>query len=619
MATNEASSALGPGSDLADALPAQESAAHTARLAPVLMVSGAIVCVGAVAVAAAGSPGNAAFGRGLLELLIVGVPIATGVYALRAPINAGFGIAMLAIGFLWSLTALGQTTASVPYTIGRIATWGIFPGVVYLLLAFPDGRIAKGLDRALFVSVLAVLVVLFIGTAPLVEAYPPKTLWATCTTGCPANALFVLDHQPAILSKLILVREWLVELLWLGLFWSMYRRWRAASPLQQRAISPVFIAGAVLGVFHIGHHTYRQLGGPTDAVIALSSAWTVGIVFVCATFPLGLLRRRTLLAAGLGRLAAGLHNEDPPARVQAAVARALNDPTIEVLFRDAHDGTWRDVEDRVVAWPRPPLPGRASTTIGGDAYGPDLALIHDAALRDDQELLDGVSGVLLAAWRHDRLTADLANAVHDLERSRRRIAEASDRARAEIERDLHDGAQQRLVALRIRLTLAEEQLQRDPAAGARAVHDLASEADRALDELRALAQGVFPSLLIDRGLQDALHSLAHQAPIAIHVSVQGDVTRHPLEIESAIYFTCAEAVQNATKHADGASGIWITLNESPSGLRFEIRDDGAGFTPADNGGRGLRNMHDRVEAAGGQLTLDTDPGRGTRVKGMIPL
>jgi hypothetical protein len=260
MATNEASSALGPGSDLADALPAQESAAHTARLAPVLMVSGAIVCVGAVAVAAAGSPGNAAFGRGLLELLIVGVPIATGVYALRAPINAGFGIAMLAIGFLWSLTALGQTTASVPYTIGRIATWGIFPGVVYLLLAFPDGRIAKGLDRALFVSVLAVLVVLFIGTAPLVEAYPPKTLWATCTTGCPANALFVLDHQPAILSKLILVREWLVELLWLGLFWSMYRRWRAASPLQQRAISPVF-------------HRRRGAGGVPYRSPHLSSAW----------------------------------------------------------------------------------------------------------------------------------------------------------------------------------------------------------------------------------------------------------------------------------------------------------------------------------------------------------
>jgi hypothetical protein len=168
---------------------------------------GGLLCAAAVAVSAAGSPPEAAFGRGLLELLIVGVPIAAGIYALQARDNVGFGIALLTIGVFWSLTALGQTSASIPYTIGRIATWCVFPGVVYLLLAFPDGRVAPGLDRVVLFAMAGVLAVLFLGTAPLVEAFPPKTLWATCTTDCPSNAVFLLDQPPAWLPRLIQVRE----------------------------------------------------------------------------------------------------------------------------------------------------------------------------------------------------------------------------------------------------------------------------------------------------------------------------------------------------------------------------------------------------------------------------
>ena len=189
---------------------------------------GGFVCVGAVILGATGASADAAFGRGLLEALIVGVPIAVGLYALRAPGNASFGIALLVIGFVWSLTALTESSVSVLYTIGRLSTWLTFPCVVYLLLAFPDGRIGKGLDRVLLGAVVVIMVVLFFGTAPFVQVFPPKTLWGTCTTDCPANAIFVLDTQPAFLTKVVYVREWLVELVWLGLFYSMYRRWRAA-------------------------------------------------------------------------------------------------------------------------------------------------------------------------------------------------------------------------------------------------------------------------------------------------------------------------------------------------------------------------------------------------------
>jgi signal transduction histidine kinase len=585
--------------------------------APQLALLGALLCVASVAQAVAGASSDAAFGRGLLQLLIVAVPIAVGLYALRAPGNAPFGIAPLGIGFAWSLTALAQSSASVPHTIGRLATWLTFPCVVYLLLAFPDGRIAKGLDRVVFFGIVGVMLFLFYGTAPFVAAFPPKTLWATCSTDCPPNAIFVLDRQPAFMTQVILVREWLIELLWLGLFVSLFRRWRAASPLQQRAMGPAFVAGALLGVTHLTHITTRQLGAPTDTVVAISSVWMFCIVAVCAAFVFGLLRRRMLLAAALARLGVAQRVSDDPSELRDVLATALSDTTTELLFRDPAAGAWHDARGRPVSWPQDLPRGRAATTIGDDDAHVAV-LIHDVALCDDPELLEGVSGMVLAGWRHRRLLTDLGNAMRDLEDSRRRIAEAADLERARIERDLHDGAQQRLIALRIRLGLAEEKLKREPAAGIEDVRELGFEAELAVEELRSLAHGIYPSLLTDRGVPDALRSVAQHAPLPVHVAAHG-VTRQPSKIESAVYFTCVEAIQNAIKHASGATAVWTTLTQSPGALRFEVHDDGPGFKPGACDGRGLRNMRDRTEAVGGHLTFDAPPGRGARVRGSVDL
>ena len=583
-----------------------------------LALAGGLVCLASVGLAAAGAEPDAAFGRGLLQLLIVGVPIAVGLYALRTPANRSFGLALLGIGFAWSLTALGESTLSVPYTIGRLATWLTFPCAVYLLLAFPDGRIAAGLDRAVFLGVIGVLVFLFFGTAPFVQAFPPKTLWSSCTTDCPANALFVLDAQPAVLAKVVLVREWLIELLWLGLFASMFRRWRAASPLQRQAIGPAFLAGTLLGLFHYAHITARQLGAPADTVIALSSAWTVCIIAVCAGFLFGLLRRRMFLTGAQARLGVALNASDDPRHLRDALAAALGDPTTELLLRDPESAVWRDARGRAVPGPDPPAADRAVTAIDARDGRFEAALVHDVALLDDRELLDGVSGIVLAGWRHERLVADLSQAMSDLDESRRRIAEAADHERARIERDLHDGAQQRLVALRLRLGLAEELLATDPRAGVREVHELGFEAERAIDELRSLAHGVYPQLLADWGLCDALRSAAAQAPLPVGVVAAG-VARHPIEIESAVYFTCVEALQNALKHARGATGVTIKLSQTAARLSFEVRDDGPGFSPHEHQGRGLRNMHDRIEAIGGDLAVVPSSGRGTRIFGSVPL
>jgi signal transduction histidine kinase len=592
-------------------IPARSSAPvdREARLA----IAGAILCLAAVAMASSGAPSNQAFGRGLLELLIVGVPIAAGLYALRARVNRSFGIALLAIGLAWSLTALGESSLSVPYTIGRLATWLVFPSVYYLLLAFPDGRIAPGPDRVLFAAMVAVSVLLFFGTAPLAAAFPPHTPWATCTTDCPANAVFAFDRQPAVLAEIIRVREWLVIALWLGMFWSMRRRWRTGSTLQREAMVPVFAAATALGLCHIAFHVTRQAGAPASVVDGLGTAWLLCIVAVSATFVVGLFRRRMLVAGALARLGASLRNDSSPVEARDALGRALGDRTLELVFRDA--GGWHDALGRAIREPRPAPARRAVTTIEvHDDH--EVAIIHDASLRHDRELLEAVSSMLLAGWRQERLMADLSTAMADLDDSRRRIAEAADQERARIERDLHDGVQQRLVALRIRLGLAEDLLQVDAPAGLREIHDLGFEADRTVEELRSLAHGVYPSLLTDWGLVDALRAVARQAPMRVHVDALG-MTRHPIEIESALYFICVEAMQNAMKHAEAATEVWIKLTQSRTALRFEIRDDGPGFARQQGDGRGLRNMRDRVEAIGGRLTIDSRVGRGTRVKGSV--
>ena len=281
-------------------------------------------------------------------------------------------------------------------------------------------------------------------------------------------------------------------------------------------------------------------------------------------------------------------------------------------------GRWCDERNRKVEWPPDPGPDHALTAVSVDGVQADVALVHVVALQDDPELLDGVAAIVLAASRHERLAGDLSRAMSELDESRRRIAEAADLERARIERDIHDGAQQRLVALRIRLGLAEERLTSHPEAGAQVLKDLGFEAEAALDELRALARGVYPPVLTDRGLPDALRSMAMLVPLRVHLD-ESDVTRHAIEIEAAAYFTCVEAAQNALKHAVGATGVWIKLGQTSNSLHFEVRDNGSGFTTDGVHGRGLRNMRDRIEAVGGQLRIESKPGHGARVTGTVPL
>jgi signal transduction histidine kinase len=207
--------------------------------------------------------------------------------------------------------------------------------------------------------------------------------------------------------------------------------------------------------------------------------------------------------------------------------------------------------------------------------------------------------------------------VEELQESRRRIVAAQDERARKLERDIHDGAQQQLVALSVRLGLAEQLLARDPEKAAPLMKELKAEAVDALDTLRDLARGIYPPLLADQGLAAALDAQARKATIPVELIGDG-VERYPQEVEAAIYFCCLEAIQNIAKYAN-ASSATIRLARSNGRLTFNVEDDGDGFDPADAHGSGLTNMRDRLDALGGSLEVRSRPGEGTSISGAIPV
>jgi signal transduction histidine kinase len=237
---------------------------------------------------------------------------------------------------------------------------------------------------------------------------------------------------------------------------------------------------------------------------------------------------------------------------------------------------------------------------------------------EQERLVRDVASQAGLALRNVRLAEELRINLEELRASRQRIVTAQDARAKALERNLHDGAQQQLVALVVKLGLAERLVDRDAEQVRSMLAELRDEAQDALQNLRDLARGIYPPLLADQGLVAALE--AHARKLPFHVSVAGDgVGRLPPEVEAGVYFCCLEALQNASKYANPAQ-VRVTLTLAPGGLAFEVQDDGMGFDPASAPtGAGRQNMADRIAALGGTLVVQSAPGRGTTVTGRLPL
>jgi len=245
---------------------------------------------------------------------------------------------------------------------------------------------------------------------------------------------------------------------------------------------------------------------------------------------------------------------------------------------------------------------------------PIAALIHDPALQHNSELVDSVCAAAGLTLENERLQAELRARLAELQASRARLVEATETERRRIERDLHDGTQQRLVSVAMSLGLAESKLPAD-AEVAPLVHEAREALTVALAELRELSQGIHPSILTERGLPAALDDLCRRAALPASLDVSLD-RRLPTQVETAAYFVVSEAVANAIKHSH-ATELWIRASIRSGVLVAEVVDDGIGGAGG-GGGTGLRGMTDRVEALGGSLTVSSPPGRGTTLRVEIP-
>jgi signal transduction histidine kinase len=340
-----------------------------------------------------------------------------------------------------------------------------------------------------------------------------------------------------------------------------------------------------------------------------------------------------VLAEFSGKVAETYATEDVLPRMARTVAEGTGAAHAEVWLRSGSElraaGSW-------------PEDGAADSKshVALDGQLPDFdGVDHAIAVRHQGELLGALTvtkpagepltpaeeGLLadLASQaglvlRNVGLSAELLARLDELKASRQRLVAAQDQERRRLERDLHDGAQQHLVALKTRLALAERLTERDPGKAEQLIANLEQEADDALDTLRDLARGIYPPLLADQGLLVALQAQADKAPIAVDIHGDG-VTRYPQEIEAAVYFCCLEALQNVAKYAN-ATRARVSIEPSDGEVAFSVTDDGIGFDPnATPHGSGTQNMADRVEILGGNLHLDSSPGQGTTVVGRIPV
>jgi signal transduction histidine kinase len=528
--------------------------------------------------------------------------IGTGIFAwLRRPENR-VGALMTAVGFCACLAALRVSTEPWVFIFGLLfiaLQWAL---LYHLLLAFPSGNLQSRLERLLVAATYFSAVV----------AHPVQVLFQDTTRlGLPENVLLIEGNRDLSVT-LSRSRFWFALVLIAALAVILIRRWARARGPQRLTLAPVFVSGGLVMVLLAAWYAAMLGHMDTDLVDGLENARYVVLATVPFAFLFGLLHSRVAGATAVAEVVTRLG--DPSGRrtgLRKALAEALDDSSLELAYL-LPDGAYADAAGRRVELP-PTGSDRIVTPLeqGGERVA---VIIHDASLEDQRELVRAVGAAAALTLENERLEADLRAKVEQLSASRARIVESGDAARRRLERDLHDGTQQRLVSLALSLRILRSRLDGDPDA-VRELEAVRSELDAALAELRELARGIHPSVLSDRGLDAALDGLAHRAPLPVELEgTPGQ--RLPDRVESAAYFVVAEALTNVAKYAK-ASHASVNVISDNGEVLVEVSDDGVGGAdPAM--GTGLRGLLDRVSALGGGLEVDSRPGQGTTVRATIP-
>jgi signal transduction histidine kinase len=658
-------------------------------------------------------------GRAALIVVLGLVFVGSGLIALvRRPDNRIGGL-MALVGFLWFLSALAEANHGAVFTLGLALMFLVYPAFAHLFLAFPTGRLDSRLARA--VVVLAYLDVTAVQLVFLfVTRHPGGPANLGCDN-CPSNHLLLHASGSASSAIGYVQRSAGIGLIVTALYLLARRVW-TATPALRRTLMPVFVT-ATVSIVLLG---VQLVVVPLSNTAARTLNWFVLASFasVPVGFLVGLLRTSLARGAGIDAVFREIPERASPEEVQAGLRHALHDPTLEIAYWYEDDGHYVDVHGNGIEVPRE-TPTRAVTRLDY-ADTRVAAIVHDAALRAEPELLEAVAGAARIALERDqllvknraraerygallrampdlmfriardgrylgfnapnprdllnrkvlgltiwdRLPRELADRImaaaeqafagagpqaleyeldfdgetrnyegrvatagdsefllivreitdrkrqqRELEASRARIVEAQDDARRRLERNLHDGAQQRLVALALSLRLAQSQLRTNPDASDLLLDASREELAQALEELRELARGIHPAVLTDRGLPEALEALAARTPLQIDLDAPED--RLPGPVEAAAYYVVSEALANVAKYAE-ATSVRVHIAQQNGSAVVEVSDDGVGGADPQRGS-GLRGLADRLSALNGTLAVQSPPGEGTCIRAEIPL
>jgi len=520
----------------------------------------------------------------LLRLAVAVVLLLGGLGLQLVPARRRIGLLLLAAATVPCLSLLADSDASFAFSVG-VVTLALTPvALAWLMLAAPVGRIARRIERD-FIAVCA-CAMLLLGLAIALWPHVQALSWAA------RGFVVLLGGGTAAL---------------------MVGRESRANAHGRRLLGPLVLVAVLYAATAVTFVVIHLLGSHETARYVL----VIGNVCTAIAIPIAVLLGLAIERATLGRtLASFLSNlgTEAPEDVQAAMAHTLHDPELRIFYRRAGTSAFRDATDGHAL---PDLaPARLRTVIEG---GQSAALVDYADdLAGQEDFLRAAATTALLSIEKERLAADLSAARSSLEASRLRLSTAADEERQRIQRDLHDGAQQHLIAMHLKLESALESLEVEPAHSAALLTDIGVELGETADDLRSLASTVFPPTLREFGLVTALASAIRTMGLSVHLE-STSVGRQPLEVETQVYFVCLEGLQNIAKHCGPDVPATLSFWGVHRSLYFELRDTGPGFEPhAGPAGLGLENMHDRLASIGGWTLITSEPGHGTVVRGMAP-
>ena len=488
---------------------------------------------------------------------------------------------------------------SITRALGQLAEFVL----VWVMLAFPSGRLRSVHDRIIVGCAAFTAFFLWIPTVLLSQTVPLAGPIAACGDSCPENVLLVADN-PSLAAAFQAAFRWSGTLLLVATAASLAVRLIRASPLTRRTLAPVLVV-SILRTLAVA--AFIGSGG------SILSGEILVVLFWCVplSMALGLLLGRLYSASALKRLVSGLQKRPDAVALRAVMADALEDPELEINYWVPDRAQWVDstggFTDQV------PVPGsdRAATLINQPDGSPLAEIVHDESMLEQPDLIEAAIASTRLALQTNQMQAELTL-------SDERVQAAQSRAQRSLERDLHDGAQQRLIALRMKVSVLTRIMDQDSRRAAELARELGPDIEAALSEVRDVAHGRGHRTLTAQGLAAALDDLITRSPFPVTLAME-NIGRYPSPIEGAVYLTCSEALQNVGKHAGPGVSVMVTLADDGEWLSLSVVDNGKWRgSNSQATGHGMTNMRERILDVGGSLTVGSDGG-GMAVRARVPV